>query len=342
MLGFGVSQLIYGSLADKFGRKIVILVGMLIYISASIFCVLTTNIDTLIWLRLLQGIGAASGMAISRAIIADVFPPQQMGRVFAIVFTFVGISPAIATVIGGFLTEYFMWQSNFIFLFIIGTVLLLLVVFGYKETLKIKLNVSILSLVYNYYSLLQNSLFIRYAIMVMAGSTAYFSYFTASPLIFSILNVSSSSIDFLYAIIAGAYMLGNTVAQRSVKKYTMDQLLFMASCLFIFGALLMLGLNYTNNFSILSLSLPILIIAFGNGFIMPFGFASSLSLNPSLAGTASGLVGFLQMGSASLGAKLIAIMSEKYNIQIMPYLLPTMALICFISINSIILTKKSK
>ena len=126
LLGLSFFQLVYGPLSDQIGRKKIILFGVLLYVLGSFGCAVSTNIYLLLFFRLIQAIGACSGLVLGRTIIADIFPPKEITNVYNIIYPLVAASPAIAPIIGGYLVNHFHWESNFIFVGIFGLILLFL------------------------------------------------------------------------------------------------------------------------------------------------------------------------------------------------------------------------
>lgn len=123
LLGFAVMNLFHGALSDSFGRRPVVLWGMVVFTLASLGCALSTSIGQLVFWRTVQGLSAGAGVVVSRAIIRDMFPPSEAQRVMSQVTIFFGLAPAIAPMVGGFLFAHADWHSIFWFLVFVGTVL---------------------------------------------------------------------------------------------------------------------------------------------------------------------------------------------------------------------------
>ena len=136
LFGFAVMNLFHGALSDSFGRRPVVLIGLALFTLASLGCALSETIGQLITFRALQGMSAGAGVVVSRAIIRDMFPPEEAQRVMSQVTIFFGIAPAIAPVLGGFLFVHLGWHSIFWLLVAIGFLLFVLMARGLPESLQ--------------------------------------------------------------------------------------------------------------------------------------------------------------------------------------------------------------
>ena len=311
LLGLAISQLFYGPLSDRYGRKKTVLVGLLVYCLASFACSAAGSLDQLILYRFLQAIGAGAGMVIGRAIVSDLFEKEQAAKVMATIFPIVGMSPAIAPVIGGYLSQLFGWRAAFSFTFGFGIVSLLMVLFFLRETRKPQLvALGMLGNFRNYTLLVRNPLFWGYALTVCCAYAAYFSYIVESPYIFKSLGFVSQQIGYFYITLSITYVSGNVIARRLVSGIEVDRLLFAGYGFFLAGgaALVFFSLHRVDN--PLQIIVPMSVLTFGNGFLLPLGVARSVASFPTMAGAASGLMGFLQLGAASLAAALVGMISH--------------------------------
>src|SRR3982751_4418284 len=123
LFGFAVMNLFHGALSDSFGRKPVVLSGLVVFTFASAGCALSQHIGALVFFRALQGISAGSGIVVSRAVIRHLFPPADAQRVMSQVTIWFGVAPAVAPMVGGFLFVHVGWHAVFWFLTAVGVVL---------------------------------------------------------------------------------------------------------------------------------------------------------------------------------------------------------------------------
>lgn len=312
LIGIALMQLIYGPISDRFGRKITLIIGTLIFAISSFAITLFDNYYSVLALRVLQAIGAAAGLTLGRAIVGDIFNTKEAGRVFLIIFPFVGMTPALAPVIGAWLNEMFNWQACFYFTAIFTTIVLILVIFFLKET-KLPEHRTPLrfgSAISNYIEVMKNTKFWSYTLCVCLGSGTYFSYISESPFLLLQQGLTVKGIGYSYISLSIAFIVGNLVARQLTKKYSLDSTIRIGLCIFVTGGTLffiaLVSLPNIFAFSIIGLS----IVTLGNGFLTALGTAGAVTLNPKLAGSASGVLGFLQLSASGLGAQFIGALSS--------------------------------
>lgn len=308
LLGLSLFQLIYGPLSDQIGRKKIIIFGIVLYIVGSIGCSLSPNIYTLIAFRFVQSIGACAGLVIGRAVMSDIFPANEITNIYNIIYPLVAASPAIAPIIGGYLVTYLAWHSNFIFIGIFGLVLLILFI-NFPETLtKQKKSFLIKVLVSDYIDISKSIRFWGLTVMICCVYSAWFIYLTQSPFIFMAkLSLQPKEVGYLYIPLALSIYMGNVLSKRIKKLFGIEVALYVGCGFFMYGAIaLYISLNIFTVVSALQLILPMALLAVSNGFILPLGIPSAISLCSGKSGSASGLVGFFQICFSALSSSLIA------------------------------------
>lgn len=309
LFGLSVSQLIYGPLSDKFGRKIPVNVGIILYFLSSIVCTVTDNFHLFLMARFLQGVGACAGLTIGRAIIGDLFDAKQSAKVFSTIFPFVGMSPAISPVIGGFLITWAGWRSTFIFIVLFSFILSLMILFLLKETIadehKQKSTIHPIKLFRNYIAMLINLKFLTYALIPCFAYIAYFGYIADSPFIFHKHGYIAHAIGCFYITLSITYVLGNLTGKKCLNYLTLNQSLLIGYSIFSLGGLLVLIAGLQSNFNLIFMISSISVLTFGNGFLIPQGSAGVVSNFQYNRGMASGMLGFLQLGMAAISASLV-------------------------------------
>lgn len=310
MVGFALTQLIYGPLSDRLGRKPVLLSGVAIYTLASLVCLLAPNIETLIAARFVQALGACSGVVLGRAIVRDLHERERAAQVMAMIAVVMAITPTLAPIAGGYLHHYFGWQANFIVMACFGVALWLLVALFLAEsnTRRDPNATRPCPMLRNFASLLRNPAYCGYATCVAAGYGGLFSFISGSSFVLiDVYGLSETAYGYCFGSIALTYGCGAMIASRSAVRLGLLRLLGLGSVFCLLGGLGMAVLvlsttALTDGASghFLFVLGPMLIYMVGFAMIMPLAQAGALQPFPHMAGSAAALMGFIQMSAAAL------------------------------------------
>ncbi|MCH0556210.1 multidrug effflux MFS transporter [Streptomyces sp. MUM 16J] len=304
MIGIAVSQAVYGPISDAYGRKRVIVCGLGLFAVASLVCAVAPTIEVFGAGRLLQALGAGSGMVLGRTVISDLYEEQDAARMFATVMPIVGVSPSVAPLAGGYLTTYVSWRAPFVVTALVGLVTLLVMVTSIPESLPPERRSKHLgATLKGYPMLLTRPLFWAYTVNLAVAYGGYFGYLAASPLVFEKMGLATETISYCYITVSVAYVAGNLTSRTLVRKRPINQLLWMGHGFFLAGALMMLGLGLSGVGTPWGLLVLVFmpVMTFGNGFLLPLSMSAGVTTFRSTAGSASGLMGALQLLAASLG-----------------------------------------
>ncbi|MGF7158006.1 multidrug effflux MFS transporter [Bartonella heixiaziensis] len=331
LLALALGQLIYGPLSDNFGRKKTLLLGLFLWLFTTLGVIYTVHIHAFLVLRFLQGLGACAGIVLSRAIINDLLDKKAAGKLYLIVFPFIGMSPALAPFIGGLLIQAFHWQATFIFLSFFIFLTILLCYFVLTETLppQKRQRFSPIGFLKGSLAVIKNKQFIFYALIPCFSYAAYFAYIVESPFLLTILGLSPVYIGYSYIGVSLPYILGNLVARWFFQRESMERTVRRGYIIFVIGGLLFALQMYVSPWPLVTSFASIAVLTFGNGFLLPLGTALAISSHPQAAGAASGMMGALQLGSAALSAAVIGKISG-HNPQTMAALLASCCLLGFI------------
>ena len=265
MIGLAVGQLLLGPLSDKFGRKKPLIISLVIYIISTVLIVFSPNIETMIVLRVIQGLSSAGSVVISRAIATDLYRGREMTRFFGLLMTINGIAPIISPILGSLLLEYISWKGVFVFLALIG-VIVLLFCFRLKESLSIenRLQGSIFATFSTFGVIIKNRLFMSYVGIESFLLGAMFAYIAASPFILqSFYGLSAFIFSLCFGTNGAALVIGSNVGGKMsngkalaigvlgfvvVALYTIAVLIIQPYWLFVeigfFAMLLLMGITF--------------------------------------------------------------------------------------------------
>lgn len=316
----GVAQLFIGPLADRYGRRPVLLVAMAIFVLATVICVMAESIEMLLFGRVLQASTAAS-MVLTRAIIRDLYERSKAASMMGYVTMAMALLPMIAPSIGGFLGEQFGWRGPFYFLLIIGVAIIILIWADLGETHTPVRN-SAGEQFADYLALLREPKVWGYIGCATFGSGAYFAFLGGAPFIGDVvLNLTPTALGLYFAYVAIGYMIGNFLSGRFSQSVGVEPMMLyggLVSSIGVAAAIFFMSL-FTPRAEYLFL--PMALVGLGNGMTLPNANVGAVSVRPELAGSTSGLAGFLQIGGGAALAALSGVLISKENAGMPLYLI---------------------
>jgi DHA1 family bicyclomycin/chloramphenicol resistance-like MFS transporter len=311
MLGFAIGQLFYGPLSDRYGRRPVLLVGVSFFIATTFACSLAPSIGSLIGLRVLQGLGAASGAVLSRALTRDAYSAHEMPVVMSWISLGMNISPSIGPTLGGFLGEWLSWRATFWFVGGFGLVLLLVSSLGLKETNRHRsAQVDLASLLRGSGEMLRDRHFLGYVLTLGFAMAINFGMLAGAPFILQDrLGFSPQEFGLISLLSIGGFTAGTFTNNRLVGRVAPTAIMSVAGWFHVFALLVMGTLSLSGVVAWWAIIGPHMVLSFGSGMIMPNSNAGALGLFPRLAGTAASWVGLAQMGMGALGTIAVAVLT---------------------------------
>ncbi len=312
-IGISLGQFIYGPLMDRFGRKKPLYTGLVLYLIASALCMLAQSADMLIALRFLQALGGCAGMVASRAMVRDLFSVKDNARVFSMLMLVVGVSPIIAPTLGGFVTTEFGWHYVFAILTLMALIIILAVHFGLPETQPADRNYSLKpkAILKNFGAVLKEPQFYTYAFTGAVAAAGLYAYVAGSPVVFlEIFKVSEKQYGLIFALVAGGLILATQINSFLLRRFNSEQIIPVA--LFVqslAGIALFVG-SLTNTLNLLGIILLLLIYLSCQGFTFPNSSALSMAPFTKNAGSASALMGGVQMGLGALTSAIVSFLSN--------------------------------
>ncbi|MGD8710065.1 MAG: multidrug effflux MFS transporter [Ectothiorhodospiraceae bacterium] len=303
LIGFAVAQLVYGPVADRFGRKPVLFFGISLFILASIGCAYTESIEAMIALRFLQALGGCAGPVLGRAAVRDIHTPLEAARVLSYLGTAMALAPAVAPTIGGFLLVAFGWPSAFVAMAIYAIIIGAILIIAIPEPLAPELRQSIhpFAILRNYSILLRSREFLGYTLTNAAVFAGLFAFLSGSSFVLiEFLGVPEAQFGFYFALIPVSYMTGTLIAGRLSRELGVNRLLVAGTSCTAGGGLLIAALAVAHVYHVAAVLGPMMLFMVGVGIVMPQTLAGAVGPFPHMAGSASALYGFTQMTTASL------------------------------------------
>lgn len=305
LIGMALCQVIYGPLSDTFGRRPMLLIGLVTFTAASFLAAISSSIETLIFARLLQAIGGSAGVVLARAMVRDVYSREKSASVISYITMAFVVAPMIAPILGGTLEQYAHWRTGQWGLTCIGLAVLVATFFTLPEThAPAKRSPSLLSFFTSSVRLAALPRFRAYTLTLAFTSCVFFAFLGGAPhIMMDILKRSPFEYGLWFISISLAYMAANFTSGRYTQVIGIDRMISTGNVITFFAGLLCLAAAVTGFLTPLTLFVPMSIAAFGNGLTIPNGTAGAISVDAKLTGAAAGWAGFTQMAVSSLASQ---------------------------------------
>jgi MFS transporter, DHA1 family, multidrug resistance protein len=322
LAAFASGQLLFGPLSDRYGRRRVMLAGFVIYVGASVGCALSGSLGFLIAARIAQAIGACAGMVVSRAMVRDAFDGPQMTKVLAAIAVASAAIPAAAPLIGGVLEELFGWRAAFLAATAIGLLVAVLALGNLPETNRRPLpRLDGAGIIRAYLPVVGSAHFLACAAISATAFGALFAFLSGSPhVMIDIIGVSPAEYGLYPPIAIIGLVIGGLVTGRLAGRVRERHLMAIGLALLLFGAASM-------PFGIMrpaTITLSMFIFSAGMSVLMPVCTAAAIRPFADRAGTASAMIGFLQMVVGAAGSA-IAAAAQGIGVQAFPLTMVGMA-----------------
>lgn len=302
LAGFAAAQLLWGPLSDRYGRKPVLFIGLTIFALGSLGMLWVENAATLLILRFVQAVGVCAAAVIWQALVTDYYPSQKVNRIFATIMPLVGLSPALAPLLGSWLLVHFSWQAIFATLFAITRVLIL-PIFWLKPTTKARNN-SQDGLTFT--DLLRSKTYRGNVLIYAACSASFFAWLTGSPFILSEMGYSPAVIGLSYVPQTIAFLIGGYGCRAALQKWQGKQLLPWLLVLFAVSVIATWAAGFISHVSLVEILIPFCVMAIANGAIYPIVVAQALRPFPHATGRAAALQNTLQLGLCFLASLVVS------------------------------------
>lgn len=330
LIGFAIGQLAYGPVSDRFGRRPVLLFGLVVYAAGGIGCAISGSIDQLILFRLLQGIGGCVGRVMGPAIVRDEFHAQRGAQVLSYVTLVMALAPLIAPVIGGYLLVIADWQAIFLVLAAFGAIVLAVIATRFGESSKYRdpQATQVPTLLRNYARFLAHRACLGHALINCFVFAGLFSYISGSSFVFiEVFGLPAQIYGILFGVTASAFMAGASLNGRFVRRRRPQVVLRIGLAIVLAGGAAMLLWTLILP-SVTGVLVPIVVYVFGMAFVFPNATAAAMEPLPRMAGVASSLIGSSQMAVGSLAGYLVNRFYDKTPLAMATGIAASAALAC--------------
>ncbi len=305
-IGLAIGQLIYGPVSDRFGRRKPLLLGLALYSLVSLGCAYAPSMDSLIALRFLQALGGCSGMVITRAMVRDLYEPQEMARVSSTLVLIMGVAPILAPLVGGQVFLLFGWQAIFL-LMTLYCLLCLAGIYALPETSRYRSEALHLgTIIKGYARLLRHRRFMGYVLSGGVAQAGMFAYISGSSFVFiNVYGVAPAHFGFLFGAIAFGLITAAQVNSWVLKRYRSEYVLRIALMANASFSVVLLINAITGFGGLFGIMLPLFCGMSSLGFSFPNSTAGAMAPFGDRAGMAAALLGTTQFGIAAISGSAV-------------------------------------
>ncbi|HBU93368.1 MAG TPA: Bcr/CflA family multidrug efflux MFS transporter [Leclercia adecarboxylata] len=302
LAGFAFAQLLWGPMSDRFGRKPVLLAGLAIFALGCLGMLWVRDATWLLVLRFIQAVGVCAAAVTWQALVTDYYPASRTNRIFATIMPLVGLSPALAPLLGSWILAHFSWQAIFAVLFVITLVLMIPALSLKPATVKNEQPKGRVT----FLSLLRSRTYRGNVLIYAACSASFFAWLTGSPFILSDMGYSPAVIGLSYVPQTIAFLIGGYGCRAALQKWQGHQMLPWLLGLFALSVIGTWAVGFIPGASLAELLIPFCLMAVANGAIYPIVVAQALRPFPQATGSAAALQNTLQLGLCFLASLLVS------------------------------------
>ena len=322
LLAFGISQLVWGPLSDRYGRRPVLLWGMAAFTVASIGSVFSASMEQLLLWRSVQGAAMGAGVMCARAIVRDLYTPAEGARMMSKGLTGLGLFACMSAPLGGLLSEWFGWRVTLAALAVFGAVALLFLGWRFTETLQAAnpraLQPKEMWRVWR--QIVRHPTYWTFTLLATTSYCGLFTFLATSSFVFiNVLHLSKPQYGLLMLSMTTSYILGTVVCRRLIPRWGIRRTVAVAACFTLAGGTTMGVLALMGWQNTWGIMLPYYLFMLAHGVHQPCGQSGAVSPFPQAAGAASALSGFTMMVAAfAMGTWLGGRMSSAEAATVLP------------------------
>ena len=308
MVALAISTLFYGPLSDRYGRLPMLYVGLVFFLIGTTIALFSTDVTMLIVGRIIQAVGGAAGMVITRAIVRDIYGPKGAARVLGTLIVAMVGAPMLSIVLGGLITDILGWRWIFGLSLILGVLVAILAWATMRGAEKTTGRVTgIIDMLRGYGRLFRSPVYVGFALQGGFGGGSFFSFMAVGPfLMVEVLNRPATEFGAYFALVTLVFMGGNFFGGRLSNCVGLERMVVVGGIAAVTCAAIGLGAYAIFGLSVAVMFGTSFLISFGNGLAMPNSQAGALNVLPELAGTASGAAAFIQTIFGAIFAQVVA------------------------------------
>jgi DHA1 family bicyclomycin/chloramphenicol resistance-like MFS transporter len=301
LLAFGCSQLVWGPLSDRFGRRPILLWGLGIYVLSALACALAPSMAWLILWRAVQGAAMGSAVMCARAIVRDLYPPLEGARVMSKGLTGLGVIACLSAPVGAALAQWLDWRAVLLTLALCSAATLAIIVTRFEETVPRKnpRALQLATLARNWWHIARHPSFVAFSALSVCSYAGLFTFLASSSFVFiQVLGLSKTQFGMVMFTTSISYILGTLLCRRMLHSLGVHRTLAIAGGITLTAGTLMGGLALAGWHNVWTLLPPFYLFMIGHGIHQPCGQSGAVGPFPQAAGAASALNGFLMMLAA--------------------------------------------
>lgn len=313
LIGYALGQSLYGPLTDRFGRKPPLYVSLVFFMASCAGCALAPTIGALSVFRVFQALGACGGAVISRAMVRDIFPSDELRKVFSMLILVLGVSPLIAPLLGGYLLLWFGWTAIFWMQGTLGALCLLGVHFRMQESLakEHQRPLHITHIAASYRELIRDRTFLGASLVCGFSSAGMFAYIASAPFVLiDLYKVPAQLFGWLFGVIALGLITCSQINGRMSRRVPLWKVLRIANSVQLVAGLALLYTAATGFGGATGVFVPVFVYMCAAGFVFPNGNTIAMMRHGKMAGMASALLGTNQFAIAAIATIALGVIES--------------------------------
>ena len=321
VVAYGSSQLVYGPLSDRYGRKGILMVGLSIGAVGSWLAAIAPDLTWLILARVLQGSGCAAGMVLGRSMVQDLFTGPQRTRVMAYIGMTLGLCPPAATLIGGQLHVHWGWRANFV---LMGLLTLAMLLITWRRLPASRPHAGLQAadshwlahMAAAYRRLAQEPAFLLYAAVLGLTTATFYTFLAGAPIVLASYGVGPDRMGWYIMAVPLSYIVGNFATSRLIHRLGERRLMVVGQACSLGAIGVMVALGLAGLKTPLAFALPLMFLGLGHGLLNPPALAGTVGQVPALAGSASAVAGLGQQLLGALGGFIVGLLTHDGSVNL--------------------------